>query len=70
MYQWVSVIKILIKIGLTHPNALIYPLIVMKYSSSKARKLAATSVLDGIMKKHKNFHKKTAQNGRQKFNIF
>ena len=47
-------IKILIKIGLTHPNALIYPLIVMKYSSSKARKLAATSVLDGIMKKHKN----------------
>ena len=46
--------NILIKIGLTHPNALIYSLIVLKNSSSKARKDAATSVLNGIMKKHKN----------------
>ena len=46
--------NILIKIGLTHPNALIYSLIVLKNSSSKARKDAATSVLNGIMKKHKD----------------
>ena len=46
-------IKLLIKIGLIHPNALIYPLIVMKFSSSKCRKDAATSVLNGIMKNHK-----------------
>ena len=46
--------NILIKIGLTHPNALIYSLIVLKNSSSKSRKSAASSVLNGIMKKHKN----------------
>ena len=46
-------INILIKIGNTHPNALIYSLIVLKNSSSKARKDAATAVLNG-MKKHKN----------------
>ena len=46
-------INILIKIGLSHPNALIYSLIVMRNSSSKARKKAATAVLNGL-KKHKN----------------
>ena len=46
--------NILIKIGLIHPNALIYSLIVLKNSSSKSRKNAAESVLNGIMKKHKN----------------
>ena len=45
--------NILIKIGLAHPNALIYSLIVLKNSSSKARKDAATSVLNGIQKKYK-----------------
>ena len=46
--------NILIKIGLTHPNSLIYSLIVLKNSPSKARKDAATSVLNGLMKKHKS----------------
>ena len=46
-------INILIKIGNSHPNALIYSLIVLKNSSSKARKDAATSVLNG-MKNYNN----------------
>ena len=41
-------INVLIKIGMSHPNALIYSLIVMKNSSSKARKEAATAVLNGL----------------------
>ena len=46
--------NILIKIGLAHPNSLIYSLIVLKNSSSKARKNAATWVLNGLMKNHKH----------------
>jgi phosphatidylinositol kinase/protein kinase (PI-3 family) len=44
-------INILIKIGLVHPQAVIYSFIVMKLSSSKKRQSAAAQILYSICKK-------------------
>ena len=49
--------EVLTKIGLAHPHAIISPLIVMKYSSSKKRKSGAKKVLSSIINKNYDFKK-------------
>ena len=49
-------IDLLTKIGIAHPNALIYSLIVMKYSNSKKRKSTAIEILNKIENKN-NYYK-------------
>ena len=46
----VVLFNILIKIGLSHPNSIIFSLIVMKNSNSKKRKFAAKKVLSELIK--------------------
>ena len=45
-------LNILTKIGLTHPHAILSPLIVMKHSSSKKRKSSSEKVLETIVNKN------------------
>ena len=53
----VVLFNILTKIGLSHPNSIIFSLIVMKNSNSKKRKFAAQKVLSELIKKNYNLKK-------------
>ena len=49
--------NILTKIGIAHPHAILSPLIVMKHSISKRRKLSSEKILNNIINKNKNIKK-------------